>query len=258
MTDSLVIGNYGCGITSSGTMTITRSTIQGSVLRRGCTGISNSGHMRVSDSAIIDNGMYYPNFGAGICNFGVLTLVNVVISGNKANSDPGGGIYNEGLKLELYNTSVVYNHAASGGGIYNQSGSVELQNSLVAQNTAQDGSQDCNGQFSSLGYNLFGVTQGCTFASGVGDLLDKFALVYPAIPLDTYPAFGEPPPYAPIAQMSPAVNSGDPTGCKDENGLILAADQRGVRRIGRCDIGAYEFDPANDPLSYTWLTLVQK
>jgi len=40
---------------------------------------------------------------------------------------------------------------------------------------------------------------------------------------------------------SVAINGGDPTGCKDENGDPLPIDQRGFPRLGPCDIGAYEF-----------------
>jgi hypothetical protein len=225
-------------------------------MRFGCTGISNSGIMRISDSAILDNGLIYPNFGAGLCNFGETTLVNSTISGNEAERDPGGGIYNDGPKLALYNTSVVYNHAGAGGGIYVQSGSVTLQNSLVAQNTAKDGSRDCWGSLSSLGYNLLGDSQGCTFTGIVGDLLEIIAQVFPATPLYHYPQIGETPPTAPLAHDSPAVDAGDPGGCKDDNGQVLETDQRGVERVGCCDIGAYEYDPAYDPLHYLWLGLV--
>jgi hypothetical protein len=256
LSDSQVIGNHGCGITSSGTMTIERSTIQGSTLRFGCTGVSNSGTMHISDSAILDNGLYYPNFGAGLCNWGETTLVNSTISGNEANADPGGGIYSDGPSLALYNTSLVHNHAGAGGGIYVQSGSVTLQNSLVAQNTADEDSQDCWGSLNSLGYNLLGDSLGCTFTGIMGDLLDITAQVFPAKPLYIYPKIGETPPSAPLARNSPAVEAGDPSGCKDENGRVLSTDQRGVGRVGRCDIGAYEFDPAYDPLHYLWLGLI--
>jgi len=41
---------------------------------------------------------------------------------------------------------------------------------------------------------------------------------------------------------SDAIDMGDPTGCKDHDGIILTTDQRGfVRPISVCDIGAYEF-----------------
>jgi hypothetical protein len=41
-------------------------------------------------------------------------------------------------------------------------------------------------------------------------------------------------------------------------GNPLNTDQRGVARVGRCDIGAYEYDPAYDPLTYVFLPLITK
>ena len=39
-----------------------------------------------------------------------------------------------------------------------------------------------------------------------------------------------------------AIDAGDPAGCKDITGALLATDQRGSARPkgGRCDRGAYE------------------
>jgi hypothetical protein len=44
---------------------------------------------------------------------------------------------------------------------------------------------------------------------------------------------------------SPAIDAGNPTGCKDANGHLLTTDQRGYPRpdkedTGACDIGAFE------------------
>jgi len=37
-----------------------------------------------------------------------------------------------------------------------------------------------------------------------------------------------------------AVTGAHPPGCKDASGNALSVDQRGVKRLGPCDIGAYE------------------
>jgi hypothetical protein len=58
-----------------------------------------------------------------------------------------------------------------------------------------------------------------------------------------------------LLRSSPAINAGNPNGCTDHEGNPLDADQRGVARVGRCDIGAYEYDPALDPLSYSALPI---
>ena len=50
------------------------------------------------------------------------------------------------------------------------------------------------------------------------------------------------PSYHPLYRFSPAIDAGNPNGCKDHNGKPLDNDQRGVPRKGRCDIGSYEYD----------------
>ena len=44
---------------------------------------------------------------------------------------------------------------------------------------------------------------------------------------------------------SPAIDAGNPSGCKDGSGHLLTTDQRGYRRYDAedtrgCDMGAYE------------------
>lgn len=45
-----------------------------------------------------------------------------------------------------------------------------------------------------------------------------------------------------LLSTSPAIDAGNPDGCRDHQGNLLNTDQRGVARIRRCDIGAYEYD----------------
>lgn len=85
--------------------------------------------------------------GAGLKNFGTLTLTSTTVTGNTvtapAGSGIGGGIYNNG-SLTLNNSTVSHNTAASsaggeghGAGIYNDtSGTITLNNSSVTANTA--------------------------------------------------------------------------------------------------------------------------
>jgi PKD repeat protein len=56
------------------------------------------------------------------------------------------------------------------------------------------------------------------------------------------------PGYHPLSPYSPAIDAGNPDGCEDHLGIILVNDQRGMSRVGRCDIGSYEYNPANPPL----------
>jgi hypothetical protein len=64
------------------------------------------------------------------------------------------------------------------------------------------------------------------------------------------------PPYWTTLVTSLAIDAGDPAGCTDGAGEPLSVDQRGVARVGRCDVGAYEYDPANNPLSHVLLPVV--
>jgi hypothetical protein len=137
---------------------------------------------------------------------------------------------------------------------------VLLQNSLVANNYNYDQTinDDCYGTVQSLGHNLIGDTNNCTVVGSNQDLLDVPAHLFPlvgvgyaGIPDDIFP-----PPYAPLLPSSPAIDAGNPDGCLDHEDNILTRDQRGIARLGTCDIGAYEYDPAYDPLLYHWFPLV--
>jgi uncharacterized repeat protein (TIGR01451 family) len=171
--------------------------------------------------------------GGGIDNFvGTLRLVNSTVSGNTANDD-GGGVYGEGT-TSLYNSTVYGNMAyEDGGGLYG-TGTVVLKNSLLASTTASSG-PDCFGTTGSSGYNLIEDASGCTFTPITGDLTDVDA--------DLGPLIGAPglPRYHPLLSGSPTIDAGDPAGCTDHLGNPLVTDQRGAARVGRCDIGAYEY-----------------
>jgi hypothetical protein len=60
----------------------------------------------------------------------------------------------------------------------------------------------------------------------------------------------------PLQYSSPAIDAGNPLSCTDHLGNALTTDQRGVSRAGRCDTGAYEYDPEHDPLKYVFLPIV--
>ncbi len=66
------------------------------------------------------------------------------------------------------------------------------------------------------------------------------------------------PPVAPLVKYGLAIDHGDPTGCKDPNGVVLLIGQRGVGRVGRCDIGAYEYNPGTDPFFYIWFSMIDR
>jgi hypothetical protein len=257
MSDSQVSNVAPTGIRNEGVMRVYRSKV---VNNFGiCTGITNwsNGALTVASSTISHNSYSRGGaFGGGLCNLGNAVLVNTTVSHNVAHSY-GGGIYNISGTLSLYNSTVSHNASnvnGAGGGIFNESeGVVRLQNTLVSDNgiageNPQPATADCGGTLQSQGYNLVTRIEGCNFVAATGDLLNINAALSPFL-------LGS-PGYHPLLKTSPAINAGDSSGCKDHEGNLILTDQRGVERIGRCDIGAYEYDPANDPLFYSYGTMV--
>jgi hypothetical protein len=252
ISDSMIshnkVGVYdlGGGIDNRGNLTIHHSTVVANVAG-GASGIANR---KNGSSIVIYNSAVNDNVGSGIWNFSGCSLIlnNSTISGNMPDVDGvgGGGIENGGT-LILNNTTVSNNIRpwwdSGSGGIWN-TGTATLQNSIVAGN--HHSAEDCLGTFTSLGYNLIGVTNSCTIISGPGDLLDVDPEMFHLIGL---------PGFHPLMSGSPAIDAGNPTGCTDHQGQPLSTDQRGVARVGRCDIGSCEFDPNNNPLSSVFLPL---
>ena len=99
------------------------------------------------------------------------------------------------------------------------------------------------GQSISSGYNLIGNTSGCTLTSTTGDLTNTDPNLGQLI------GHSDAPGYHPLLSGSPAIDAGNPAGCTDQDENILSADQRGVARVGNCDIGAYEYTIAGPAAS---------
>jgi hypothetical protein len=200
--------------------------------------------------------------GAGITNFGHLTLDNSRVISNTA-VQRAGGIWNQGT-LTVTNSLIADNSAGGGGGGVSRFGSavVTVQNTIIAGNQATDDiAPDCSGDFVSQGHNLIGNNQSCNgFTHGAnGDQVGGSVT-----PLD--------PRLAPLrlnggATMthalqpdSPAIDAGNPAAPGSGGPACAAADQRGFIRpidgnrdgVARCDIGAFE--RGHD----TFLPLVQK
>jgi len=248
LNDVTLSGNVQRGIANDAdaTMIVISTTIQGNSR----AGILNNGILTLTHSAVISNTT--SEAGGGILNGGTLTLHDSTVSDN-AVYGPGGGIYNGGTAI-LNNSTVSGNRTdpnsgGSGGGIYDEV-AVTLRNTIVAGNRAREGGPDCSGTIHSTGYNLIGNTSGCMFSATTGDILNVNAALFPSL-------IGV-PGYHPLLFYSPAIDAGNPAGCADHLGNPLDADQRGVARVGRCDVGAYEFDPARDPLSYAIVPVVTR
>jgi hypothetical protein len=250
----------GAGIFNGGTLSVIASNISGNTAKnvRYCLyrqiclgavggGISNGGTLTISSSVVVNNSAQspYPDCaigrnceteGGGIFNGGKLIMTNSTVADNTAYSASGypwghgGGISNTGTAM-ISNSTLSGNAASPGGSI---SGSVTIQNSIVA-NSPSGG--NCSGTVTSNGYNLSSDNT-CNF-NGPGDRNNTDPK------LGTLGYNGGSTQTIPLLSGSPAVDAGNPSGCRDAQGNLLTTDQRGMPRPdpgdpGGCDMGAYE------------------
>jgi len=274
--NGLLVGENGGGIRNSGTLTLTdvvldhnQAAVHFSNSNSGNGGgIYNTGVLTLNNVDIRNNKYVSIDGGSGggIYNTasGILTLNNSSISRNgHAGICNGSGVFNEGTFVS--NNSTISDNIATAiycagpavlnlgpaasttlnsttvtrnipTGIFRSDGGFTLQNSIVAGNGAT-GTNDCPHSLtiSSLGYNLVGAAN-CTINSTTADQIGS-----PGSPIDArLVRLISSPAYNTLLSASPAINAGNPAGCTGSSGT-LNADQRGAPRVGRCDIGAYEF-----------------
>jgi hypothetical protein len=205
-----------------GDVTLEKASVTGNTTYVDGGGIFNHGTMTINNSSINNNES--SNYsGGGVRNEGTTYINNSTISNNKAVVDEAG-IDNESGVLRLSSSTVANNF---GGGIGSRGSDVRIQNSIVSGNSPDD----CRGTIHSNGYNLIKDTSSCDYQSGIGDSVGTTANLGS---LEGVPGYHS-------LLLGPGINAGDPNGCKNHQGQLLATDQRGMPRVGRCDIGAYEF-----------------
>ena len=231
----------GTAISNQGTITANNSTITENRVERIFCGIGSAvinftgsdyrGTITLNNTTVSNNSP-----GGGIYNYGNLSLNNSTVSNNTGDNSTGpGGIYNSIDSILTLSNSTISGNTTSGagGGIFNiSSGTVTMQNTIVAGNIAGNNGPDCSGIIGSSGFNLIGDVTNCDFTAATGDLTNVDAKLGFLI--------GS-PAYHPLLSDSPAIDAGNPAGCTDQDGNPLNTDQRGVARVGICDIGAYEF-----------------
>jgi len=153
----------------------------------------------------------------------------------------------------MYNATITSNRAnddgdvsGNGGGIKRTSGTVNLRNTILALNIQNAAGlavdDDCKGALGQLIYSLIFDAQGCTFTNN-----HTLTGQYPR--LGILANNGGPTQTHALNSDSPAIDAGEPTGCKDRSNNNLTSDQRGRARpvdgdrdgVKACDIGAFEF-----------------
>lgn len=229
-------------------------------------GINNGGHLTLVGSTI-DNNTVAQGGGIVIIGTGTLIAVNSTITKNTAQAGTGGGILDlsggsnsagsEPTAI-LINTTIANNsaqgtennqsgsfglHNGYGGGLFYAGAKVSLNNAIIAKNSASTQGDDCStgpsafyapGILVSLGYNI-DSSNTCQL-SGPGDLPNQ------TLPLATSLTDNGGPTQTLTMSSGPAIDAGDPLGCKDQDGNTLSTDQRSFHRPdgSACDIGAVE------------------
>jgi CSLREA domain-containing protein len=199
--------------------------------------LNEGGGLTVRASLIQGN---QADYGGGIATIGAgsTTLVNSTVAGNESTYDGGGIDVETGASTTLLSTTIVSNttRQGNGGGVSAASsgggGTVQMRNTLLADNDDNGGeAPDCvelGGSITSTGNSLIGLTAGCDYTAGPGDVTNKKPVLLKLV--DN----GGPTMTRAVRKWSPAIDHG--RGCP-------STDQRGVKRgLGgkRCDIGAWE------------------
>jgi CSLREA domain-containing protein len=239
----------GGGILNEGTLVLTRCQFAANSAARG-GGIFSSGTLTVTSSFFFRNhatGTAALDDGGAILVAGLgATIANTTISENTSKRSGGGVSCSQ--PCTLYNVTLTDNIADSdgnatglGGGVAAVSGTFTLANSIVSGNLSGASPDDCEGAFTSNGFNLVHArnashcTIGGSFLTGdplLGLVNDNGGST------DTYALLVD----------SPAVDAGNPAGCEGPNATVLAFDQRGAHRPAgaACDLGAYERNANGD------------
>ena len=255
LTNSTISGNSaggdGGGIMNVGTLTVNNSTFSGNSATSSSGGaIFNNGAVTLTNSTISGNSA--GGGGGGISNEGAATLTNSTISDNTAKYY-GGAMYSYGGTVHLHNVTIAHNVAdanmdgvGDGGGVSIALPSmVNARNTLIANNVHKSANgfvlDDCKGALTSEDYNLILNTTGC--AIGGTTAHNKIGV---DAHLGTLQNNGGSTATHALLASSPAIDAGNPNGCKDDNNATLTTDQRGYMRPtgAACDIGAYEYGSA--------------
>lgn len=232
-------------------------------------GILTRSKMWILYSTIINNESAAEGGGIALGNNNIETvLVNSTLSGNSAGTYGGGiaiGAHTSMGYTKLHNVTITNNiadanedGAGNGGGIViydNNKNKLYTENSIIAGNTTAGVSDECirfgAGSIISNGYNILGESELLASCDGyftaAGDLTNQDVTT---VLNTTLADNGGPTLTHALLATSPAIDAGDPLGCRDNLPApqVLDYDQRDFERPvnSHCDIGAVEFGICGD------------
>ncbi len=268
--------NSGGGIhnAGSGKLNVDHSTIAFNVSRDESGGglyLGGANSTATFTNSTVSTNFTSVNGGGMFSSQGTLTLKNVTVTGNHADSDAAitsalnaafGQVPDEikepvvdfvSSQAGLPNA----NNQGDGGGIGNVGGIVKFDNTIIAGNKDDSASTIkpdvyCNdtNAFTSQNYNLVGSSDGCTFMPGDHDMVGTNAALKSAdlIPLQLNGAD------FPLGLVTMFTHRPDQNGSDYVvdmgNNCTGSTDQRGFPRIdalsGACDKGAFEVEVVDD------------
>jgi len=239
ITNSVFERNTGTSIViAGGEASIVNSTLRQNSAnsRGGGLTIESSGIVTVHGSTFDRNVAGTSDQGGAVYNKGQTAIINSTFVNNSAGA--GGAIWNTG-RLVVSHATISGNQASRGGGIAG-SGTISLGSSIVYGNTA-DQSPDIFGDVASQSFNIVGNAEG---ANGLwpSDINSGSPM------LSQLSDNGGPTQTMALQQNSPAIDAipedsctWDPDNNPNTSAEPVSSDQRGVARVGQCDIGAFEF-----------------
>jgi hypothetical protein len=245
-------GGEGGGVGMAGTnnLTLTRVAVVGNTAVSG-GGIDAQATIGSGTKFKITDSLVSGNTASAIGGGGILfknqsspaALTNTTITGNSAIGDGGGLFLNNSFgplgTISISSSTITGNSASmTGGNLYGSA--YTIRNSIISGGTsATPTTMNCSYGGAggiSAGYNIEGTSE-CLPVLSTGDQVSTDPKVGPL------PASPNAATTLPLLQNSPAINAGNPAGCKDAGGAPVAHDQRGFARPqgSACDVGAYEF-----------------
>jgi|GEM_PF-684741 len=132
ITDNIITGRQGLGISAGGESVITGNTVSD------CqdTGISASGNVVINGNTITGNTAIDDGGGIYATNYSAATITGNIIANNEA-SGGGGGVYCRGGAPLIAENTITGNTADNGGGVLTSESAAVVTNNVIMNNIAQ-------------------------------------------------------------------------------------------------------------------------